>query len=73
MRNLRHTLQLKTLHLRLQHPVRICHPFVLAQMLKPTINQKRLDEPGWVGRILEHAPAIGAVAPSLAAESIERC
>ena len=42
-------------------------------MLEPTIEQKRLDEACWVGRILEHAPAIGAVAPALAAEAVERC
>ena len=51
VRDLRRTLQLKTLHLRLQHPVRIGDPLVLAQMLKPTIDQKRLDEACWVGRI----------------------
>ena len=73
MRHLRRTLQLKTLHLRLQHPVRIGDPLVLAQMLKPTIDQKRLDEACWVGGILEHAPSIGAVAPALAAEAVERC
>jgi hypothetical protein len=34
-------------------------------VLEPTIDQKRLDEAWWVGRILEHAPAIGAVSPAL--------
>lgn len=44
VRDLRRTLQLEMLHLRLQHPVCISDPLVLAQMLEPTIDQKRLDE-----------------------------
>jgi hypothetical protein len=44
VRDLRRALQLETLHLRLQHPVRIGDPLVLAEMLEPTIDQKRLDE-----------------------------
>ena len=44
VRDLRRTLQLETLHLRLQHPVRIRGPLVLVQMIEPTIDQKRLDE-----------------------------
>jgi hypothetical protein len=44
VRDLRHTLQLETLHLRLQHPVRIGDTLVLAQIIEPTIDQKRLDE-----------------------------
>src|SRR6516164_7356590 len=50
--DLRRTLQLKTLHLRLQHLVRIGDPLVLAQMFEPTIDQKRFDEACWVGRVL---------------------
>jgi hypothetical protein len=39
VRDLRRTLQLKTLYLRLQHPVRIGDPLVLTQMIEPTIDQ----------------------------------
>ena len=44
VRDLRRTVQLETLHLRLQHPVCIGDPLVLTQMLEPTVDQKRLDE-----------------------------
>ena len=44
VRDLRRTLQLETLHLHLQHPVSIGDPLVLAQMLEPTVEQKRFDE-----------------------------
>ena len=44
VRDLRCTLHLETLHLRLQDPVRIGDPLVLPQMFEPTVDQKRLDE-----------------------------
>ena len=53
--------QLETLHAFLDQAIGICNSLVLAQMLRPRRDEKSLDDASFLGGILEHAPAIGAV------------
>jgi hypothetical protein len=71
MRCLRTSADLKTTYGLFQYTIRFRHPLVLAQMLEPGIHIKSLDEAALDGRILENAPIVGTVAPTLAGLSRE--
>jgi hypothetical protein len=45
---------------------------VLSQMLEPRVRPKGLDEATFLGRILEHALVVGAIAPARSCVSAER-
>jgi hypothetical protein len=49
----------------LQRATSLRHTFVLAQMFQPGLHKKGLHHPTLAGRVLEDAPAIGAIAPTL--------
>ena len=56
----------------LKHTIGIGDAFVLAQMFKPGLYEKRLDHSPFFGNILEHAPGIGAIAATLMRELFKR-
>ena len=72
MRHLGRTPDVKTRDRLLQQTVGVGDAFVLAQVLKPRLHQKRLDEPAFLGGILKHSPAIGTVSAPLARQLIKR-
>ena len=60
--------QMEFVHGVLHHAVGIGDALVLAQVLHPGFDQKRLEHAAVLGGILEHAPGIGAVAAALMLE-----
>src|SRR5204862_3035709 len=72
MRHLRQSFRLKFLHGIFQLTIGVGNALVLAQMLKPGLDQKRLQKTPGDRRVLEHTPRIGAVASALAREPLER-
>ena len=57
-------------HAFLDYPVGVCHTLMLAQMLHPGCDEV-FDNAPFIGGILEHAPAVGAVAATLAPEFLK--
>src|SRR5215831_1903427 len=64
----RRAVDLESLNQLLQFTVGVGHPFMLAHMLDPGIEQERLDEAALVLDVLKHAPVERAVAAPLVSE-----
>src|SRR5437660_12584317 len=55
----------------LQHAVRVRHPFVLAQMLEPRLDDERLEESVALGDVLEDSPRVRAIPSRFAAGPLD--
>src|SRR5580704_11614587 len=71
MRGLRCALD-QAMNVVLQHTVRIRHPFVLAQMFEPRLDQEGFEEATAVGGVFEDSPRVRAIPPPFMAEPLER-
>jgi len=68
MRDFGFLAQMEAFHAFLHQAISICDPLMLAQMLHPGGHKKGFDDAPFVGSILEHAPAIGAIAATFISE-----
>ena len=71
MRDFGRLSQMEAVHALLHQAIGVCDPLVLAQMLRPRCDQEGLDDAPFIGSILEHVPAIGAIAATLMSELLE--
>ena len=62
---------LKTRNSVLQQAVRPGDALMLAQVLKPGLDQECLDETAFLRGILEHAPAIGTVTAAFTCQTVK--
>src|SRR5579862_9107268 len=60
--------QVEAFYALLHQAIGVRDPLVLAQMLHPGCDEKGFNDAPFFGGILEHAPAIGAVAAPLISE-----
>ena len=72
MRNLGLAFDVKAVNRILNQPIGVCHALVLTEMLEPGFHQEGFHHAAFFGGILEHPPGIGAVAPALLRELLER-
>ena len=63
---------LKAAYCLLGNPIRLGHAPMQAQMFEPGIGEKGLNEATVVGRVLEYAPVVSAVATAFARVLSER-
>ena len=71
MRDFGRLSQMEAVHAFLQQAIGVRDPLVLAQMLHPRCDKEGLDDAPFIGSILEHVPAIGAIAATLMSELLE--
>src|SRR5579859_2639263 len=71
MRHFGRLAQMEAVDAFLDQAIGVRDPLVLAQMLHPRCDKESFDDASFIGGILEHAPAIGAVAAPLMSEVLE--
>jgi hypothetical protein len=63
--------QIEALYAFFDQAIGVRDPLMLAQVLSPRCDEEGLDDASFVGGILEHAPAIGAVAATLMSDLLK--